>query len=257
VVLNMRLADVHPIEPGVDSMGRSWNGYDLSCTDVELWAQNRGRYRLKAERIEAERYATLSYRGEIVVVTALTGWEPFEDYERGTMKKALIGDVLVPGDAAYDALRGRTIPSGRSVCYLPDGEYGVEGIEASQTPDGSATPTVGSAQGWQSDLVRRKQVEDAAQDRLMEHYRAEGWTVTDTRHGNSYDAVARRAGEVLFLEAKGTETDGAAVLVSKGEVKHAREHPGQCVMGVLHDPHRSRRQSGPRVGNVPDAAVRA
>ena len=44
MVLNMRLADVHPIERGVDSMGRSWNGYDPSCTDVELWAQNRGRY---------------------------------------------------------------------------------------------------------------------------------------------------------------------------------------------------------------------
>ena len=60
-----------------------------------------------------------------------------------------------------------------------------------------------------------------------------GWDVTDTRVGNPYDAVARKNGEVLYLEAKGTETRGQAVLVTRGEVEHARAHPGQCVLGVL------------------------
>lgn len=237
MVINIRLADVHPIEPGIESMGRSWYGYDPSCTDVELWAQNRGRYAFSEERIEAERFATLSYRGEIVVVAALTGWEPFEDYERGIWKKALIGDVLGSGDAAYDALRGRTVPPDRSAwAYLDDGEYGVAGIEvAPPAADAVERPPRASAQGWESDPIRRKQVEDTAQDRLMAHYSENGWAVTDTRFGNPYDALARRGGEVIFLEAKGTETTGAAVLVTTGEVKHAREHPGQCVMGVLSD----------------------
>lgn len=196
-----------------------------------MWAQNRGRYAFSQQRVEAERFATLSYRGKIVVVAALTDWEPFEDYERGIWKKALIGVVLGPGDPAYDVLRERIVPPGRAAfVYLDDAEWGVADVEATTAVDG---PTRASAQGWQSDPVRRKQVEDAAQDRLMEHYRDHGWTVTDTRFGNPYDAVARRAGEVVFLEAKGTETAGAGVLVSIGEVKHAREHPGQCVMGVL------------------------
>jgi len=85
-----------------------------------LWAQNRGRYGVKAERIEAERYATLAYRGEIVVVTALTRRDPFEDYERGIMKKALIGNVLGPGDTPYDAMAVEQFPPvARPGCTWP------------------------------------------------------------------------------------------------------------------------------------------
>ena len=60
-----------------------------------------------------------------------------------------------------------------------------------------------------------------------------GWNVTDTRFGNPYDAVATRGDQVLFREAKGTETSGQSVIVTRGEVEHARAHPGQCVLGVL------------------------
>lgn len=235
MVINLVLVDRLPMEPDVESMGRSWYGYDPSCSDVELWAQNRGRYTFKADRIEAERFATLSYRGEIRVVAALTDpvWEPFRDHTRGIVKKALIGKVLGPGDAAYNALIGRLVPPGRSYRYLADDDYGITGVEV--TVPFIGTKSHGSAQGWQSDPARRKLVEDAAQDRLMKLYSDEGWEVTDTRFGNPYDAVARRAGEVVFLEAKGTETAGSAVLVSAGEVKHARKYPGRCVMGVLSD----------------------
>ncbi|UZJ24519.1 DUF3883 domain-containing protein [Rhodococcus antarcticus] len=231
MVLNLRLVDVQYIEPETDSLGRSWYGYDESRSDVDLWAQNRGQHSLEAAKVEAERYATLSYRGRVVVVVALTGWEPSADLPRGTVKKALIGDVLGPGDSAYDALHGAAVPRDRGTKYLVDGDYGVDGLEVLAGRSGST----GSSQGWQSDPVRRKQVEDAAQNRLMAEYRADGWTVTDTRYGNPYDAVARRAGEVVYLEAKGTQTSGGAVLISAGEVAHARRYPGQCVLGVLSD----------------------
>ncbi|MEV0330776.1 hypothetical protein AB0H63_30615 [Micromonospora echinospora] len=55
------------------------------------------------------------------------------------------------------------------------------------------------------------------------------------RFGNPYDAVATRNGRTLWLEAKGTETKGAAVIVSRREVQWAREHVGDCVLGVLSD----------------------
>jgi hypothetical protein len=90
-------------------------------------------------------------------------------------------------------------------------------------------------QKWQLDPERRKKVEDAAQQRLMEQYRALGWAVKDTRHGNPYDAVAVKGSQVLYLEAKGTETAGRAVIVTRGEVEHANAHPGQCVIGILSD----------------------
>jgi len=90
-------------------------------------------------------------------------------------------------------------------------------------------------QGWQMDPIRRKQVENAAQDRLMAHYRAQGWTVLDVRYGNPYDAVATKNGQTRWLEAKGTETAGTTVVVSSGEVQWARAHPGECVLGILSD----------------------
>jgi hypothetical protein len=90
-------------------------------------------------------------------------------------------------------------------------------------------------QKWQLDPERRKKVEDAAQQRLMEHYRALGWVIKDTRHGNPYDAVAEKGSQVIYLEAKGTETAGRAVIVTGGEVEHANSHPCQCVLGILSD----------------------
>ncbi|MGW0239901.1 protein NO VEIN domain-containing protein [Micromonospora chalcea] len=97
-------------------------------------------------------------------------------------------------------------------------------------------PTRGSPrQGWQLDPARRRKVEDAAQDRLMAHFRDRGWIVRDVRFGNPYDAIATRNGRTLWLEAKGTETKGAAVIVSRREVQWAREHDGDCVLGILSD----------------------
>lgn len=250
MVINFRLGDVVTTDPGQDAMGRSWWGYDPDRSKAELWAQNRGVYGLGTTRLEEERYASLSYRGEVLLVAEITGWEPFTDPGSGVVKKALVGDVLDESHPVSRAFRAQTVPAVRNpVGYFDDedwgaGRTGVAGTDASA----GASAAVGSegatdaprrahsgGQGWQSDPERRKQVEDAAQDRLMAHFVEQGYEVEDTRFGNSYDAVARRADEVVYLEAKGTETVGAAVLVSAGEVEHARSHPGQCVMGVLSD----------------------
>jgi hypothetical protein len=113
----------------------------------------------------------------------------------------------------------------------------------------SAPPNVG--QGRHNDAERRKKIEDAAQHRLMEHYSRRGWTVTDTRLNNPFDATAEKCAEgnaafavsadgtvnlecprFLYLEAKGTTSPARTVIVTRGEVDHARRHDGQCVMGI-------------------------
>jgi hypothetical protein len=236
MVILIRLADPTLIAPGVESMGRSWYGYDPSSTDEDVWEQNRGRYRFKTQAIEAERFAVLAYDAVVVVVAALVdgqNWEPFMDFEQGVEKKALIGTVLGPGDPAYDALHGQRVPRNRTPFeYLPDAEWGTADLAAVPGP----AKTQGAGQGRQIDPVLRKQVEDAAQDRLMALYpEADGWKVTDTRTNRPYDAMARRRGEVVYLEAKGTQTAGDSVEVTISEIEHARRHPGQCVMGVLSD----------------------
>ena len=100
---------------------------------------------------------------------------------------------------------------------------------------GAGTGVPGRARGpsWQADPEKRRAVEDHAQAMLEQHYRHAGWAVKDTRYGNPYDAVATKNGQTLYLEAKGTETDGVTVKVTSGEVEFARTHPGQCVLGTV------------------------
>lgn len=93
--------------------------------------------------------------------------------------------------------------------------------------------TVPVAQGWESDSAVRRAIEDYAQDLLTAHFVADGWTVQDTRVARPYDAVATRDDEVLYLEAKGTRSDGTSVLVTEGEVRWAAAHKGQCRIGIV------------------------
>lgn len=107
-------------------------------------------------------------------------------------------------------------------------------LPGSSKPESGSTSGRRGRQGWQDDPAVRKAVEDAAQTRLEEHFRSDGWTVTDVRHSKlGYDALAVKGSVERYLEAKGTVTDGASVIVTPAEVEWARGHPGSCVMGIL------------------------
>jgi hypothetical protein len=183
----------------------------------------------------------------------------------GVTKWALTGRVLRPGDPVHDALKGAAPPrhrnpvgyfdtatldsmpaSQRAVLQPRDSASGwvippaaatkLEPLWAQHLDQPAPLPHRGSSrQRWQMDPARRRTVEDAAQERLMAHYRDLGWDVNDVRHGNPYDATATKDGRTLWLEAKGTETSGTAVIVTRGEVQWAREHPGDCILGILSD----------------------
>lgn len=99
------------------------------------------------------------------------------------------------------------------------------------TPNRNAPRHTG--QGHLPGAVARKAIEDHAQAVLTIHYESQGWTVEDTRIGNPYDAIATKEDQVHYLEAKGTQGSGAAVLVTAGEVAFAQAHPGRCVMGIV------------------------
>ena len=88
-------------------------------------------------------------------------------------------------------------------------------------------------QGWESDGAVRRAIEDYAQDLLTAHFVVDGWTVQDTRVARPYDAIATRDDEILYLEAKGTRSDGILVLVTEGEVRWAAAHKGQCRIGIV------------------------
>ncbi len=74
VIVIIRLGERRDSNTATDTMGRTWVGYDPSRSDVELWAQNRGRYAFAEGRLDEVSWAALSFRGEVKVVAAVTGW---------------------------------------------------------------------------------------------------------------------------------------------------------------------------------------
>jgi len=217
-----------------DSLGRDWYGYDPDASPEELWEHNRGQWDLSAKGIEAQRWAALNYKGEVVLVAELlgSGHETVADKRPGVFKKALIGRPLHPGHPGYDALIGTEVQYVRNpATYGPDPDVSnasVPPVVARDQEDSSA----GRGQGRQLDARLRKIIEDAAQDRLMQQFRDDGWVVTDTRHNRPYDAEAVKDGKTIYLEAKGTQSRGESVIVTRNEVEHARSHPDECLLGV-------------------------
>lgn len=95
------------------------------------------------------------------------------------------------------------------------------------TQNGSA-----SGQARERDAARRRAVEEAAQKWLEKEFKDAGWLVEDTHISNPFDARATKNGRTVYLEAKGTQTLGGTVIVTRNEIAHALAHPGDCVIGI-------------------------
>lgn len=67
----------------------------------------------------------------------------------------------------------------------------------------------------------------------MDHFTKLGWSVEDTHLAHPFDARATKDGQIRYLEAKGWMSDAERVLVTRGEVEWARQHPRECVMGIV------------------------
>jgi hypothetical protein len=66
-------------------------------------------------------------------------------------------------------------------------------------------------------------VEALAMNMATEFY-STTWDVEDVHGTKSYDLICRRGDEIKHVEVKGTTTDGAEVILTPNEVRHAREH---------------------------------
>jgi hypothetical protein len=82
----------------------------------------------------------------------------------------------------------------------------------------------GGGQGFQLNQDAKVAVEVHAMNEAAEFYRPD-WAVEDVHGTESYDLICRRGGEVKHVEVKGTTTDGAEVILTPNEVRHAREYP--------------------------------
>jgi hypothetical protein len=82
----------------------------------------------------------------------------------------------------------------------------------------------GGGQGFQLDQDVKVAVEAHAMNAATEFYR-EDWDVEDVHGSLSFDLICRRDDEVKHVEVKGTTTNGAEVILTPNEVRHAREYP--------------------------------
>lgn len=236
MAVNFKLVQQDFHDPTWSWNGRPWAGWFPAADPEDVWAYNRGVWAL-GDRVLDESIATFSHQGEIVLVAAITGIETVDPkyFTKGKRKRALQVYVLYPGHPVHDALFGTRVSRERAVFTYTDTAHLDQLISNpdKDTDSHDENHDATDGQGRILDPNRRKALEDAAQDRLEALYRSTGWDVEDVRFGGPFDAVARKEGQVRYLEAKGTQSNGSTVIVTSGEVNHAREHPGECVIGIL------------------------
>jgi hypothetical protein len=87
----------------------------------------------------------------------------------------------------------------------------------------------GTGQGFQRDQEVKAKVEERAMEMATEFYAGKGWIVRDVSSAESYDLLCLRNGEVKHVEVKGTTEDGAMVLLTRNEVRHARGNPSTAL----------------------------
>jgi Domain of unknown function (DUF3883) len=106
-------------------------------------------------------------------------------------------------------------------------------LEAKASKEGGEE--IERAAGFQSDKRIRKVVERHAMDAASAWFRKKGYEVKDVSSGRPYDLLCTKGPEVKYVEVKGTQERGQAVVLTAGEVTFINNHKHQCALCVVHD----------------------
>ncbi len=125
MTLNLKLKPVRDVDRDFDDLDRTWVGYSPAHDPTLTFGQNRGIWVIGAAA-GAERLATMSFEGAVVVVVELEGIERVPSKDRTRRDRgALVGRVLGPGDPDYDRLLGSPVDRHRNpVTYLTGEDAG-------------------------------------------------------------------------------------------------------------------------------------
>ncbi len=115
-------------------------------------------------------------------------------------------------------------------------EHGDQSALRSRDDEMSAAveSVVARRQGFQLDSKVRKALEQHAMDQARRHFESQGYIVEDHSQGHSYDFFCKGKKGQLYVEVKGTQTSGDEVILTRGEVDFARQHPGEMALFLLH-----------------------
>ena len=148
-------------------------------------------------------------------------------FTRGETRKRIRLRIDVPGYQPDDAERLAEILAA-PITETAENELRYSPVEQAEEVVQDAAGKVvrrGPGQGFQRDQEIKAKVEARAMKMATEFYTRRGWTVRDVHSSESYDLLCLRNGKVKHVEVKGTTEDGAMVLLTPNEVRHARENP--------------------------------
>ena len=98
----------------------------------------------------------------------------------------------------------------------------------------AATVSQEQAAGFQSNPAIRRAVEEYAMSKAHSTLAAMGYTnLTDTSKLRPYDFTCERHGKSFYVEVKGTQTTGTALILTRGEVEHINSHPDDCILVLV------------------------
>jgi len=90
-----------------------------------------------------------------------------------------------------------------------------------------------SGQGFGLSIEERKAVELLAMETAREHYKKMGWRVVDLSESNPFDLLATKETQKRYIMVKGSTGRGEAVILTHGEVAHAKAHPADSALLVV------------------------
>jgi hypothetical protein len=91
----------------------------------------------------------------------------------------------------------------------------------------------GRGQGFGLTKPEKDAVEQWAMSRVEQYFVNDGWNVRDTHRNHSFDFQCSKGSEVIDVEVKGTTGQGAAVVVTFGEVEHMRGVFPNSVLAIV------------------------
>lgn len=92
-----------------------------------------------------------------------------------------------------------------------------------------------SSQAFQNDSLLRKAIEKYSMTIAIQYFKVLGWQVEDVSQQRSYDLYCTRQTQELYVEVKGTTSDGSKILLTPNEVAHnQKNYPKTCLFIVSH-----------------------
>ncbi len=106
-----------------------------------------------------------------------------------------------------------------------------------QTDTDSDDPSIAQerAAGFQSDPKIRRAMEEYAMGRARKALEARGYDgFEETASYECYDYMCRKDGRLRYVEVKGTQTNGASVILTHNEIEHCNAHPDDSIFVLVH-----------------------